>query len=297
MKVVSYYSITPDWIKYFCSYWDWMAEVLPRELGKGDEVVLVPGLENRLVQKKVLNYFEPITGKFDVAFVERFNIPTKRLGGFVYTMLGDYIGLEELTYQFLEQLRPNLVCSLQHYKEDLASMCTQLGIQFLYFPWFVDRIPEYSEYRPIVGMISGGIGWPYPIRTKIHDYLKALKREDILISCSLDVGKYPLSTKAYFDGLRKTKYYFSAGILDFQIPPKFMEACSQGACLVSPDLPMMENCGFIDGETYIEFKGLEQIKELFNSDVWQRIGRNGRLLIKEKHTTKVRAEQLIRCME
>ena len=292
MKVASYYSIIPDNIKYWWPFWEWAGRELVTALG--GETTLIPCIRSDMMQKKVLKEFDSIEGNFDIVYCERFNIPTQKLkADFVYTIIDDYVGNESLVHDFLERLRPNLLCSMLYYKDDLRKFCENLGIKFLYLPWFVIDVPEYVEDRPIRGMMSGCVGAPYPVRGRMYKRFQELNRSDVVLSCSMGYGQYSLTKEEFLKTLNKTRYYFSGGILDFQIPLKFMEACSHGACLVSPDLPMMKSCGFVDGENYVKFEGVEQIEELLDSNSWQVIGKKGRLLIKEKHTVQVRAKQIL----
>jgi hypothetical protein len=294
MKIVSYYSKTPDWIKHWWPFWEWAGGLLPMKFGElyDGEVTLMSSLKNDLMQQKRLKHFEPKEGNFDVAYCERYSLPTKRIADFVYTMIDDFVGLEGLVYEFIYQLRPNLLCTLSYYGNDLIEMCKKLDIKLLYFPWFIDKVQEYNESRDIVGMMTGCIGGAYKTRREIYDSLKLLDRADIILDCSESYGKYKMTRLEFLEKLRHARYYFSAGIHDRLIPLKFMEICSCGACLVTPKLPDMASCGFIDGETYINLKSPNEISEMLDSDDYRLIGKNAVRMIQAKHTINIRAHQL-----
>lgn len=294
MKVVAFHSTNhPISIKWW-DFWNTLALDLVKELG---DYKLFPSFSSDMLSGRRLKSFIPTKIGFDVAYIERFHIPTKRPAKFIYTMLDDYVGNEDFTHEFLERLRPDLLCSLHYFKNDLKEFCESLGIKFLYFPWFVNQTFLSNIERNIRGMMSGCVGDPYPVRTEMYRKLQELDRKDVVLSISMGYGNYALSKEEYYKALQKTRYYFSGGVLDFQIPLKYMEACSYGACLVSPKLPMMERCGFVPNESYIEYIGPEQIESILNSDNWKEIGEKGRQIVETNHTAKIRAAQIRKIVE
>jgi len=279
MRVVSYYaqsSVGDHW-----TFWtDGIGIALPKAIG---DATLVP------LPRGVTTY--DVDGDYDIAYCHMWAVPKKKPAKFVYAFLSDYIGNETKVKEWLEAVQPDLLCCLQTCPEDLVEFGEKIGCRVVFLPWFVVKVPSYQE-KTILAMCSGCIGSIYPSRTQIFNYLVAMNREDFVLSCSNKFGDYPLSNEKYRESLAVTKYYFSGGIYDRFIPPKYYEVCACGACLVSFRMPHMQELGFIDGETYLELPYLGDIRKILQTDQWRPIGRTAQEMIRERHTVEKRAEQI-----
>ena len=252
--------------------------------------------------------YDPPVGPFDIAYCQLFEIPTRRPADFVYSIISDYIGMEAVLEDFLQQVKPNLMISFQYplvppeslpglpqlgRLPDLVEQCEAHGCTVAYLPWFnTNDIRRYEPDKPIAGMCTGKMSGTYPFRDAAWRYLQAMGRDDIVVSGNATGSTFSLSDEDYRKSLATTRYYFSGGIYGLQIPPKYYEVCNYGACLVSPDMPMMEASGFIPNETYLPIKSVEQIPEILERDDWKRIAPAGQRMVHERHGIRQRAEDI-----
>lgn len=282
LKIVSYYKDVADRTKYhFLDWIEKIGEALPEQMG---EATLVP-LNS--------NYYDIVDGDFDLAYCPMFHFPNKRPDCFVYSFLSDYKGYESKVKDWIVKVKPNLLCMLQEMPCGLIDFAKWQGCKVVLLPWFVNNNPKYEE-KTVLGF-SGGRIKPahYPKRKAIYDYLLVKQFEGVVLSGSNKFGNYQYTGQAYLDLLKKVKYYFSGGIYDVLIPPKYYEAANYGCTMVSYDMPYMYQFGFIDGETYIKLNKLEDIDEIIKSDAYLEIGKNAQKMVQEQHTVKVRAKQLL----
>ncbi|GAG89906.1 unnamed protein product [marine sediment metagenome] len=134
------------------------------------------------------------------------------------------------------------------------------------------------------------------MRQKLKHFFSAQQfsnRSDIIVGTG-SRDRYSLSDGAYHDRLSRVKYFFSGGIYDKFIPPKYFEICNYGACLVSPELPLMRECGWIPNVNYIKLENVNDIFDILESDLWERVGKAGRELVQSRHTVEQRAETLMK---
>jgi len=280
MKVVSYYGQ-----KRPTDYWTFWTEgigiALPKAIGDATLVPLPPDTIS----------YDVVEGDYDIAFCHTWAVPKKRPAEFVYSFLSDYVNNETKIREWIKIVQPDLLCCLQTCPEELIDFGKAVGCRIELVPWFVLEVPDRFE-KTITAMCSGCVGSAYPSRTQIYDHLVSMNRSDFVLSCSDDFGNYRLSREGYEEAVRRTKYYFSGGIYDLYIPPKYYEVCAYGACLASFEMPFMERCGFVDGETYLKLTSIEDIGRILKTDQYQAIGRNAQQMIRERHTVEKRARQI-----
>lgn len=234
--------------------------------------------------------------EFDLAYCQLFEVPKRRPAKIIYTILSDYLGMQDVLEDFLMRARPNFLISLQYPNPDLAVQCEKYGCKVIMLPWFNERNNQAFGTKTITAMCTGKMGGTYPRRDEIFKALEALNRQDVVLSGITDPTKghaFKLTNEQYQQALASTKYYFSGGIYDFQIPPKYFEVCNYGACLVSPPLPQMEACGFVDGQTYIKLDSDEQIPGILDSEAWMKIGLAGQAMVHKRHSMQQRAKDIL----
>lgn len=238
---------------------------------------------------------------YDLAYCQLFEVPKNRPAKIVYTILSDYPGLEELLEDFLTRAKPNFLIAFQYPKSDLEEQCSRRNCRVIRLPWFNEKnfVWDDQPHKPTTALCSGKMGYTYPMREAIFEFLTNFKaktgRDDIVLSgIGRQDGKaiFDLSDEDYKWQLGHTKYVFSGGIYDYQIPPKYFEICNHGATLVSPDMPLMSDAGFVAGKTYIKLDSLEQIPGILESDMWKRIGPAGQEMVHERHSLSARANEI-----
>jgi hypothetical protein len=225
-----------------------------------------------------------LIGNFDINYCQLGHYPKERPQGFVYTMLSDWISNEYWITEWVKKVKPDLILCLQHLPEELI----QYGAKLI--PWCVDKV-HTNKPKDIKGFISGCINDRiYPNRSKLAKYLHRFC--DVKISCSSIFGIYPLTNKQYVDTISRSRYYFSGGIYDRFIPPKYYEAASYGCCIVTFDMECLAICGFEHNVNCIVINSLDEIADIIDSDRYIHIGENARQFIQDNHTVKVRAKQI-----
>lgn len=298
MKIISYYKKARPG-EHFTFWEDGIGKALIEEIANYSEGSISFGNPIGIFEHCPVHdrYYTVERGDcFEIAYCQMFAIPEgKRPAKFVYTFLSDFIGNEKRVYGWIDKVRPNLLCCLQHCPKELVDFGAERGCKVIMLPWFVIDEPRIDfGMKKIDGMCSGAIGPSYPARTKIAKALKEFP--NTIVSCGT-FGNYPLDNIQYTVALAGTKYYFSGGIHDRFIPPKYFEVCNYGACLVSMESDemsqRMKECGFVDGENYIRIFSLEGIGKLLKSDFWIDVARAGRKLVRERHTVKQRAQRIL----
>jgi hypothetical protein len=245
----------------------------------------------------------PIEG-VDIAYCQLFEVPNKRPAKWIYSIISDYLHMEEVLEDFLCRAKPNLIISFQYPlvppsgKSNLVAQCEAHGCKVVFLPWFnATDVPVYNPTKDVVAMCTGKIGGTYPMRDKIYNFLAGLGRDDVLLSGNPHGSTFKLNDDEYRDALSRCRYYVTGGIYDIQIPPKYYEVCNYGAALVSPELPMMAEAGFIDGGTYIKINNVEEIPAILESDRWMEIGRQGQNMVHGNHSLKARAMDIAELYE
>jgi hypothetical protein len=238
-------------------------------------------------------------GPFDIAYCQLFESPTSHPAEWVYSIISDYISMEGVLEEFLDKTRPNLLISFQYPlvppkdRPDLVLQCSRYDCKVLFMPWFnANNKVESALDRDVVAMCTGKMGGTYPFRDAVYNYLKTLNRDDIVLSGNPNGSVFPLNNDDYQNRLFRCRYYITGGIYDIQIPPKYYEICNYGATLVSHELPMMKEAGFVDGETYIKIDKVEDIDEVIKSDAYKTVGPAGRDMVQQYHSIRGRAHEI-----
>jgi hypothetical protein len=299
MKVISYYKYLKagqtGMSEAGIGAGHWRTETCGIAIAKmlGD-VTLVPREHGQSMRD--IKDFMPVVGEFDIAYVDPFEVPIgcsgHRPGKIVYGILHDYIELEEYFKRYLDLLRPDYVFGVLYHKQDIYDICKFYGCQYIYWPYFVNEIPEYNGNRDLTAMCTGAWGQVYPQRTAVAKFLAGMNRPDIFVGMTNNQMIYHLSDDEYHNKLLRTKYYLSGGIFDWQIPAKYFEACSYGCCLVCFESPKMAELGFVDGVNYIKLNSVDEIPSIIDSDRYKEIGRSAVEFVRERHTIKQRFETL-----
>jgi len=254
--------------------------------------------------------YDPPHKDFDVAYVQLFDLPTHKPAAFVWSILSDYIRMENTLDQWLAAAEPDLLISLQYplippktlpwlpfgvVLPDLVSQCESHGCRAISLPWFNElNQPVAAIPKPITAMCTGKVTSSYPFRYMASSYLTNLHRDDIVVSVGRSPDDFALTDEQYQLRLRTSRYFISGGIYDFQIPPKYFEVCNYGACLVSHGMPLMESCGFIDGETYMQvgYTPGEIGRVIEDEESWRRIGIAGQRMVHKHHSMAMRAREI-----
>lgn len=254
----------------------------------------LPSLLGECKLHSITGEYHVADNNYDIAYCQPWGIPDRRPAKFVYSFLSDYPGHERQIAEWIDRVRPTLLCCLQQAPPELVSFGRKRGCRVELVPWFVTTSEPVIE-KAIDIMCSGCVDpAAYPSRRRIFDYLSHSRFSGrAALSCSDSFGCYPMGNDEYRSTILKAKYYASGGIYDTWIPPKYYEALNSGACLLSFPMPHMEECGFVDGETFIQLRSLEDIDRAVDSERWRTIGPRGREMVGSRHTVKARAKRIL----
>ncbi len=246
----------------------------------------------------------------DIAYCQLFECPKQRPADFVWTMISDYVGkqYEDHLEIFLSRVKPNLIISLQYplnppakiptvpqlgQLPNLVEQCAAYGCRVVHLPWFNQRnILTYNPNKTLACMCTGKMSGTYPFRDTAWKFLQKLNRLDIVLSGNPTGSTFTLSDADYHRCLATTRYYVTGGIYDLQIPPKCFEVMNHGAALIINPMPMLEACGFIDGQTCIVAKNVDEIPAIIERDDWQRIAPAGQTMVHQRHSLETRAKEI-----
>lgn len=243
--------------------------------------------------------YDVAAGQFDIAYCQLFEVPRARPAKWIYSIISDYISMEVVLEDFLARTKPNVMISLQYPLEppagrpNLVEQCANHGCKVVFLPWFnAENMRHWNPDKDVTAMCTGKIGGTYPWRDKIYKYLQQMGRSDVILSGNPHGSSFRLSGDEYRDALGRCRYYITGGIYDIQIPPKYYEVCNYGATLVSPELPMMEEAGFVDGVTYLKLDNVEQIPDILDSTRYDEIGFLGQEMVQASHSIGQRAKDI-----
>lgn len=291
----------------------WFTNVLGQKLQRAiaEELGADLTLHRRLHGSDAFNggdYDSP-AGHYEVAYCQLFECPRRRPADFVWTAISDYIGqYGHFLEEFLERVKPDLLVSFQYPLNppsvipsvpqlgrlpDLVAQCNHHGCRVVNLPWFNEKnIETFNPEKQWTAMCSGKMSGTYPWRNACYEYLQRMNRPDIVLSGNPHGSTFKLSDEEYRAALASTRWYFTGGIYDLQIPPKGFEICNYGAALVINDMPMLRECGFIHGETCFVIQSLEEIPYLLQSDLWYLIAKQGQQMVHKRHSMAARAREI-----
>lgn len=281
MKVVSYYEKAAPH-EHFRFWDDGIGVGLPKKINSDAILIEKNPDSNGIYKAEILDA--------DITYCQLYHIPHERPKGFVYAFLSDFINNEHLVYSWLDRVRPNLLCCLQHAPKELIEYGKRVGCVVKLIPWFVLNIPEYVE-KTVKAFCSGCVTGAYPRRRHIAEYLSS--RNLGIVSCSDVFGSYKLSNSEYIDTMKKTKYYCSGGIYDRLVPPKYFEAAGHGATVVTFDMEYLGRVGFRDKDNCIVINNIQQLDEILDSEMYIDIGKRAVEFIRLNHTVEIRKRQLV----
>ncbi|MCF6409161.1 glycosyltransferase [Pseudalkalibacillus salsuginis] len=172
--------------------------------------------------------------------------------------------------------------------------------------WLPHHVPghiftEYNLPKEInLLMLGSMIEHLYPLRVHLFNTLS--KRTDFLYVQHPGYRNLPSNAKAmtgenYAKLLNRAKIFLTCDSIYKYPVLKYFESLACGTLLLASGSKELQDLGFIDGETFIEINDhdvLEKVNvNLKNESRRNRIVSKGKRLIQQKHTTEVRAKELI----
>lgn len=172
--------------------------------------------------------------------------------------------------------------------------------------WFPHHVPEeiFKDYKfpKTIDMLMFGSLIPhlYPLRVRMYNqFIKhpSFKYYDHPGYKPLPNGHHFITGQQYAMTLNKSKLFFTCDSI-YQFPVlKYYEALACRTLLLASGSKELEELGFKDGETFVKVNEHNfQEKAMYylqNEQERARITTNGMRLVQQKHTTKIRAKELL----
>lgn len=130
-------------------------------------------------------------------------------------------------------------------------------------------------------------------RAEVYNFLK---QSNVNNKIKLFMPQY-IAKDIYFDKLSHSKASISIRGMGWDTF-RYWEIPSNGAMLISQQLPIVIQNNFVDNESALFFRTNEDLykkikRKIISSDEWQEIARNGNDMVLKYHTPKRRAEYII----
>ena len=173
--------------------------------------------------------------------------------------------------------------------------------------WFPHHVPA-EIFRPYqvpktIPMLLIGATYPhiYPFR---HVISQQLSRDPRFVQYShpgYGVVKKGLTGELYAKEISKAKIFLTCDSIHHFPLLKYFEVLACGTLLAAPASLELTDLGFIDGETFVainEVNFKEKINEYLNNEsLRDPIVQNGIELIHQRHTTAIRAQEMVQTIQ
>lgn len=294
-------------VAYYPSYWQLKPDPTNEAFWSGDLLrALIPLLGHVTYAEAAQGIIEDGGGYFDPLDDTSFDIgwevcarPKRKIAKWVFGIVSDFVGREDAMDKWFKDGYLDAIFTLRCVSKRFREMCVKYNLPLYSFPYFIVDKQAYIKDKTIDAALIGTRGDGYNWRQKMYPVLKDLSSKyNILIHQASSSKANRIPYLEYIQKLRTIKYFFTGGVDDgdwdtAQIPAKQIEAAGAGACVVTPDLPMNESCGFIDDKTYIKLNDISEIPAILASDRWRRTSKAGQNLVNVRHTVEKRAEQIL----
>jgi hypothetical protein len=164
----------------------------------------------------------------------------------------------------------------------------------------IDVFRPGNEKRDFdVVAIFSVVRWAYPTRRVILERVEKMGVRGLLRA---SWPKTRIWHKDYVDALRQAKIVLNGVDKHKSLNWKFLEPCACGALLMTEYSDDMGSLGFKDKKNCVVFDGLDDMEEkiwyyLLHEEERQLIAARGARLVRGKHTTKVRVEEMTKVLE
>ncbi|MBY6036300.1 glycosyltransferase [Fictibacillus nanhaiensis] len=204
--------------------------------------------------------------------------------------------------RLIEKEKPALIFS--HYRDAFKKSFPNHADKFV---WFPHHVPEelFKDFglQKDIPMLMAGAMFPhiYPFRNMLFNYYRKDKRFHSIQHPGYrkvrDSNRGYVVGESYARYLNRSKIFFTCDSV-YKFPVlKYFEALACHTLLLAPGSKELLDLGFIDNMTYVSINqnNFAQKAEHFlaNDAERNRIIRNGYALIKQRHTTAIRAKEMV----
>ena len=184
------------------------------------------------------------------------------------------------------------------YDENLYYASNKSRYDVAFFGIVSDSYPLRRRVNEELAGLCEENDWSLLRKTR-PNFFKSIKKMNS-VKGSIDT-KELLAGKDYAEALRLSKVFiFGTSILKYPLK-RWFEALGSGTCILANAPQNADELGFVDGETYVEINRLnwkDKLKWILNDEnERKRIARNGLKLAQNKHTHKVRVEEMFKILK
>ncbi|MGP4082422.1 glycosyltransferase family protein [Pseudalkalibacillus sp. R45] len=193
------------------------------------------------------------------------------------------------------------------YRDAFLKWYPEFETQMIWLPHHVpgDIFRDQKSNKDLNLLMLGSlIDHLYPLRVKMYNELSG--RADFTYIHhpgyrNINTNSKIVTGETYAQLLNRSKIFLTCDSI-YKFPVlKYFEAAGCGSLLLASGSRELQDLGFIDGETYVEVNENnfheKAMYYLHNDKERQRIAANGIKLVKQKHTTEIRAKQLLKQIE
>jgi hypothetical protein len=173
--------------------------------------------------------------------------------------------------------------------------------------WFPHHVPDqifkdYSSTKTIPMLMAGAV-FPhiYPLRHLIVNHYRSDRRFRYIEHPGYQSIKGGITGEAYAKLLNEAKIFFTCDSVHKFPVLKFFEVLACQTLLLAPESQELIDLGFIDQVTYAVINEMNFAVRaeyyLANEDERNRIAQNGYELIQQKHTTAIRAQEMVNAIQ
>jgi glycosyltransferase involved in cell wall biosynthesis len=202
---------------------------------------------------------------------------------------------------FIEANKPDLVLVPNHsQKEELEEQHPNTNIEVLPFSINTDIFQSVSQKRDIdISCSMCTDPRYYTMRQDLHDTVAKMPKGYAFGGHGKRRPQLPVHD--YVDVMARSKISLNTNILKYGdhcfVNPRFFEVAACGSLLMTTPADSEEWLGFVEGHNYETFESIVEMEGkvkwyLDNPNDLERVASNGRELIEERHTDKIRIQEL-----
>jgi len=175
--------------------------------------------------------------------------------------------------------------------------------------WLPHSVPEYYfveffpiDKKPIDILLTGSVNSYYPFRQQIEKIFESNPRFERVSRYRGDdeVNRNPIGMQ-YLELLNSAKIHPACGATVEYVVCKYAEIAASNTMIISPWFEELGDYGFINGQNIVIADNRNMRNKidyyLSNDEKRYEITENGRKLIQEKHTCRIRSSELLKHLE
>lgn len=202
----------------------------------------------------------------------------------------------------IQKEKPALIFS--HYRDAFKKWFPNHTDKLVWLPHHVPTqlFKDYGQQKNIPLLMAGAV-YPhiYPFRQKLLSHYRKDPRFHYIQHPGYQNGSNRLVGESYAKLLNQAKIFFTCDSV-YKFPVlKYIEVLACNTLLLAPSSMELLDLGYINNETFVEINQSNFAEKadyfLKNDQERIRIAQNGYELIQQRHTTEIRAQEMIKVIQ